>query len=605
MESPLPLSPESSDFSGMDPGIPDLVRSIRRAEGSFAIFIATCNDAAWRDRCISQLKDLVPGSLVASCSPATEDPLTEIGQPALPPACIHLIRLELAVPGDESRLAPLRMLNLRREHWRTLSCPIVLWLPEYLFGLLMRRAPDFADWRSASLTFTPPPNLSDRFASTVSKERLVNADSPGWNASIREKRITELTDRLKEQLAPHSAAATDHIQAEWCDELARLLVLDRRPEDEARAYHALALAFWEAREEPAQLASSWGRMGEAFLQVGNSFAAHSAFLSFHRITTDLVASDLANPTWQRDLFVSLTKLGDLAVAGGDLTAALGHFTDGLAIAQRLTASDTDNAGRQRDLSVSLEQLGDISVARGDLPAALGYFTEGLAIAERLVASAPANARWQRDLSVSLERLGDIAVARGDLPTALDYFTDVLAIVQRLAVSDPTNATWQRDLSISLDRLGELAVNRGDLPAALKHFTEGYAIAERLAAGDPANAGWQRDFAVSINQLGSLSVARGDLPCALRYFNEGLAIAERLAASDPANTGWQNDLSYSLTRIAQVHLKQEQWREALPLIERALSISEKLAATDSTNVICQQDVRVRRRLLAEIRAKLDE
>jgi tetratricopeptide (TPR) repeat protein len=68
--------------------------------------------------------------------------------------------------------------------------------------------------------------------------------------------------------------------------------------------------------------------------------------------------------------------------------------------QQHAASDPANAAWQRDLSVSLDRLGDLAVAQGDLAGALRYFTEDKTIAERLADSDPSNAEWQRDLSYS-------------------------------------------------------------------------------------------------------------------------------------------------------------------------------------------------------------
>ncbi len=216
---------------------------------------------------------------------------------------------------------------------------------------------------------------------------------------------------------------------------------------------------------------------------------------------------------------------------------------------------------QRRRSVVLNRLGNLAVAQGDLAGALRSFTESKTIAARLAASDPANAEWQRDLSVSLNNLGNLAVAQGDLAGALRYFTEDKAIAERLAASDPANAEWQRDLSVSLIKLGDLAVAQGDLAGALRSFTEGKTIAARLAKSDPANAAWQRDLSVSLNKLGNLAVAQGDLAGALRYFTEDKAIAERLAASDPANAEWQRDLWVSYSRLADLCEKSKQAAEA--------------------------------------------
>ena len=131
------------------------------------------------------------------------------------------------------------------------------------------------------------------------------------------------------------------------------------------------------------------------------------------------------------------------------------------IISALAAADPANAVWQRDLSVALDKLGDLAIAQGDLLAAARYFTEYNTIAACLAAADPANAAWQRDLSVALNKLGDLAAAQGDIPAAARHFTESNAVLARLASADPTNAAWQRDLSVSHYKLYEFAQATGD------------------------------------------------------------------------------------------------------------------------------------------------
>jgi hypothetical protein len=62
--------------------------------------------------------------------------------------------------------------------------------------------------------------------------------------------------------------------------------------------------------------------------------------------------------WQRDLSISRNKLGDVAVAAGDLAGAGEHYRAAQVIAERLAAADPTNTGWQRDLSISRNKLGD-------------------------------------------------------------------------------------------------------------------------------------------------------------------------------------------------------------------------------------------------------
>ena len=316
----------------------------------------------------------------------------------------------------------------------------------------------------------------------------------------------------------------------------------------------------------------------------------------------LAKSDPANAEWQRDLSVSHAKLGDLAVAQGDLPGAMRRFTDALAIAERLAASDPANAAWQRDLSLSHNKLGDLAVAQGDLPGAMRRFTDSLQRFERLAASDPANAEWQRDLSISHDRLGKLAVAQGDLPGAMRHHTVRLAIAERLAASDPANAEWQRDLFISWSKVSDVAVAQGDLSKAQQAYEQVLGVNQRLAASDPANAEWQRDLSISHDRLGKLAVAQGDLPGAMGRFTDSLAIAERLAASDPANAEWQRDLSVSHDRLGDLAVAQGDLPGAMRRFTDSLAIRERLAASDPANAERQRDLSVSYVKLADLSEK---
>src|SRR5215472_6894926 len=93
--------------------------------------------------------------------------------------------------------------------------------------------------------------------------------------------------------------------------------------------------------------------------------------------------------------------------------ALAAYEESLAIMRKLAASDPDNAVWQRDVSVSLEKVGDLGLAAGDRAGALAAYEESLAIRRKLSATDPDNAVWQRDVSVSLEKVGDVGLAAGD------------------------------------------------------------------------------------------------------------------------------------------------------------------------------------------------
>ncbi|MEI6342829.1 MAG: hypothetical protein WCR07_12800, partial [Verrucomicrobiota bacterium] len=89
-----------------------------------------------------------------------------------------------------------------------------------------------------------------------------------------------------------------------------------------------------------------------------SMAVNSVKAWFDRLPSEL----MSQPAWQRDLTVSLDRVGDVLVSQGDGEGALACYRESLGVMRRLAQSDATNAGWQRDLTVSLDRVGDVLVS---------------------------------------------------------------------------------------------------------------------------------------------------------------------------------------------------------------------------------------------------
>ncbi len=81
---------------------------------------------------------------------------------------------------------------------------------------------------------------------------------------------------------------------------------------------------------------------QALLRYGDLEASRQQLHAIHHQIQARATADPANTQWQRDLSVSHDKIGDAAVAAGDLTAARASYQASLDIATRLTAADPAN-----------------------------------------------------------------------------------------------------------------------------------------------------------------------------------------------------------------------------------------------------------------------
>jgi hypothetical protein len=90
------------------------------------------------------------------------------------------------------------------------------------------------------------------------------------------------------------------------------------------------------------------------------------------------------------------------------------------------------AGWQRDVSVSLERLGDAKLALEQRAAALAAYNESLWVARRLAATNSDSVGWQRDLIVSLYKVATAA----DVPLARITLREAVAMLDALAPDNP-------------------------------------------------------------------------------------------------------------------------------------------------------------------------
>ena len=177
--SPEPSGPLSADNLET---LGHLHRAIELTDG-FALFFARCDQPTQRDDLIGYLDallfqqgrlarrlDVVPPArgLLAGLKSACQTAPDRSAEPSsraqaegrsrrslATPACVHICGLEDALPPDDPHPPVLSQLNLARDRFRDLPCPLVFWLADAALTRLAQGAPDFWAWRSGTFDFLP------------------------------------------------------------------------------------------------------------------------------------------------------------------------------------------------------------------------------------------------------------------------------------------------------------------------------------------------------------------------------------------------------------------------------------------------------------------
>jgi tetratricopeptide (TPR) repeat protein len=214
-------------------------------------------------------------------------------------------------------------------------------------------------------------------------------------------------------------------------------------------------------------------------------------------------------------------------AQGKLDDALKAYRDSLAIRERLATADRSNTEWQRDVYVSLSRVADVERAQGNLTSALDNLRRGLEIMERLAAADRSNTEWQRDLSISYQRVGNVLEAQGKLDDALKANRDSLAIAERLAAADRSNTQWQRDLSVTYNNIGDVLLAQDKLIEALASYRSALAILKALVERDKNIAHWQKGLEYTVHRIGGLAhnfILARDFARALEAADQSISVA---------------------------------------------------------------------------------
>jgi hypothetical protein len=124
---------------------------------------------------------------------------------------------------------------------------------------------------------------------------------------------------------------------------------------------------------------------------------------------------------------------------GDRAGALAAQQECVDIVRKLAAQDPGNAQAQRDVAVTLDKLGDVKLQAGDRAGALAAYQECVDIVRKLAAQDPGNAQAQTDLVTGLVKTSSVDPGR-----ARAELTEALSILKKLD-QEQKLTTAQKDL----------------------------------------------------------------------------------------------------------------------------------------------------------------
>lgn len=307
----------------------------------------------------------------------------------------------------------------------------------------------------------------------------------------------------------------------------------------------------------ATMAAAHMKMGQMFMQLGDTAAAYDQFERCHQITEKRA---LANPDWaasQANLAATFIMLGNMSQQiRRDMKASVGYYEKAIAIYEAVIENPKGNGERpvdpivaRRAMAAAATQLAVVLLRMGNPSAAASDFDKALKIRQEIAREQPANEQFALELSTAYLALAEVHFRSGERKKAFEDCENCLAVRQKLVQEHPENLRYQRELSVIYGNFGDFRLHCDEPDAARPLYEKNLELSRKLAAEDPKNAELQRDLSVALLRNGILAYETKS-PTVENYLKECLAIREKQAAEDPKNERRQLDLMLVLPRVGE-------------------------------------------------------
>jgi tetratricopeptide (TPR) repeat protein len=496
-----------------DSDLVPLLRLLARAEG-FALAFVKCNELPQQER----LVDVVSQSLKAQGrsgrrldlhEPVVDllEEILRLSPPLVSEDVLFVLGFEGSIPAEVDFPPALVKLNLARERFRNLPCPLVIVLPDYALTQLARQAPDFWAWRSGvfevsvqttelATIFQREGSLSDRYLQSLSPERIrghleilqkVLAEYESQEHSDQERLDLSMQIAVDLQFLGEFERARTYAEkavvmarklgdlsseAEVLSNLAIILIdLGHYEEALGAARQALEIFRSLAREETGSsegLAMSLGDLGTILGFLRHSEEALEAVEEAVKIRRRLVSR---HPEMLPELASALNNLGITLGDLGRRKEAFAALREAAEIWRNLSVENPDQF--LPDLSSSLSNLGGNLRDLGRREEALATTEEALAIYRRMMKRSET---FAPTVAFTLNNLGTILSDQGRREEAVRATEEAVQLLRDLSSS---RSTFLPNLAISLVNLAVMLSAIGRVEEALQAALEAVKIRRRL------------------------------------------------------------------------------------------------------------------------------
>jgi serine/threonine-protein kinase len=335
------------------------------------------------------------------------------------------------------------------------------------------------------------------------------------------------------------------------------------------------------------LADARNRLGDIFLQLGNSAPARREYEAALQAATQLVRLAPDNRQAQGVQARAYGNLASASLATGDWTSALQFAQE--AVTRNTALVDAGESQAQSALASALSALGQASLKLGDLPSSRAAYQRMLALNRKLAEARPGDAAAQLALAAAHDALGGICRQQHDYKAAVDAYQKAVTLTRGVLAADAKQTRARLAQAGSLTALGETSEEADQSWWAPALYRQAYDIELALAAADPQNVPYKIAVIEICERLGLVNVKLGFGGTSREFYQHGLGLVGPLVEADPGNLRVQRLLRALHEHLGDVSVSWGGQVAARNHFQDACRVAELLVAAQSADVQARQEL----------------
>ena len=348
-----------------------------------------------------------------------------------------------------------------------------------------------------------------------------------------------------------------------------------------------------------QLSNIYGRLGNAYLALGNVDKATVFYKNYQRLAQELTAIYPDNAAFKSNLATAYEKLGRLQTHSGDATQSLAFYGNSYLLRKALYLLDSTNLQTQNDLSIACEKLGTAHRDAKQLDKTVVYYEQFNALKTALFMEDVNDGDAKNNAALAEAKLGAVYQSSGNTDKALVCFTNYNRLAKELYTENLNNVDYKNSLAQSFTRLAETHATLTNWDKAVIYYEERLKLNQELCVQFPNNTTYKNNLSVVYSKLGTVLTTLGELDKALVYYEKDIELSKELYAAHPKNVYFKNGLALAYSKLGTFYKdKKNDKAQADVYFEQGKALLSELVAATPTSADYKNNLKWVEEKLAE-------